>query len=397
MTTQTAPEWTSPPADEDELTAWFHDMCVHTPVRHDPERGGWHIFGYRESVHALSNHSAFSNNLAVALPKESPLQLYRVGNLSWMDPPRHQQLRGLVHKAFTPKFVAGLEPMVAATVEKFLGEVRQKDTVSYMDEYTSPIVSTTIAQMVGIPTEDHVLFRKWSNALMSLTDPAQTKNGVRDVIENTREIGDYLHAHIRGRRKNPTDDLTSRMVESELDGERLADAEIAGLIALTLTAGQTATQTLANSIICLDQHPADAARLRANPELLESAIEEVMRFRAQTTRVARKTVTPVTLGGEEIPAGEGVSVWLAAANRDPRKFTDPEVFDITRSPNPHIGLGHGAHFCLGTPLARLEIKIALRRILEEAKQITIDYETSRLLDPRLVFGANELTLQIDWR
>jgi len=397
VTTQTAPEWTSPPADEDELTAWFDAMCAHTPVRRDPDRGGWHIFGYQESVHALSNHGAFSNNLAVALPEESPLQLYRVGNLSWMDPPRHQQLRGLVHKAFTPKYVAGLEPMVTATVEKFLGEVRQKDTFAYMEEFTSPIVSTTIAQMVGIPTEDHVLFRNWSKALMSLTDPAQTKNGVKEVVENTRVIRDYLHAHVRSRRKNPTDDLTSRLVQSELDGERLEDAEIAGLISLNLTAGQTATQTLANSVICFDQHPDEFARLRANPDLLESAVEEVMRFRAQTTRVARKTVKPVTVGGQEIPAGEGVSVWLAAANRDPRKFPNPEIFDIARSPNQHIGLGHGAHFCLGTPLARMEINIALRRFLEEARTITIDYGTSRLLDPRLVFGANELTLRVDWR
>ncbi|MGH3730932.1 MAG: cytochrome P450, partial [Micromonosporaceae bacterium] len=160
--------------------------------------------------------------------------------------------------------------------------------------------------------------------------------------------------------------------------------------------GQAATLTLVNAMICLDQHPDAMARLRGDLSLLGPAIEEVMRYRNQTTRVARHTLKEAVVGGYTIPAGQPVTVWLAAANRDRRVFEQPEVFRLDRAPNPHLALGHGIHFCLGAALARQEIDLAMLRMLEQTSQLSVDYAASRMLDPRLIFGAGELTMTAKW-
>lgn len=396
MATGTA-EWTSPPADEAGFVSWLHDRCDSGPVQEEPRTGGWHVFGHAEATNALADHAGLSSAPTATTPASSPFALYRSGNLSWMDAPRHGQLRGLVSRVFTPRYVAGLRPVIEATVEEFLDRVRARRTLAYVDEFASPIVSTVIARMVGIPAGRQRLFRDWSRDLLALAESAATDNGLRKVATNTQLIAFYLHEYIQQRRREPGDDLTSRLIGAEVDGLRLGDDEIAGLIALLMSTGQAATLTLGNAVICLDQHPGEADRLRAEPARLPSAIDEVMRYRNQTTRVARRTVREVTLGGRRIPPGRPVSIWLAAANRDRRRFADPDTFDPARSPNPHLALGYGVHFCLGAALARMEIETALARLLAETTDFAVDYAASRLLDPRVIFGANEIALRVGWR
>lgn len=387
--------WTPPPTDEQALTAWLRDRCAPDPVHRDLD-GGWHVFGYHEIKQVLADHAAYSNEVVRPLPEDSPMTLYRTGNLSWMDPPRHRQLRGLVSQVFTARYVAGLEPMIRETVETFLGRIRGRAEVSYVDEFASPVVATVIARMLGIPDKGHRLFREWSGDLLTLADPAAERNGLQKVLTNTQIAEAYLHQFIGRRRERPADDLTSGLIAAEVDGERLGDAEIAGLVALLMSTGQAATLTLVNAVIVLDEHRDALAALRERPGLLDSAIEEIMRFRSQTTRVARKTTRDVVLAGHEIPAGQTIAVWFAAANRDQRVFTDPDTFDIERTPNPHIALGHGIHFCLGAPLARVELRIALRRLLETTTDFTVDRAGTQLLDPRLMFGAKEAAVRFRW-
>ncbi len=313
-----------------------------------------------------------------------------------MDPPRHRQLRSLVGRVFTPRYVAGLAPMIEATVEEYLAAVRGRPRFEYVNEYASPIVSTVVARMMGVPPQGQELFRRWSADLLSLIDPHSTSNTLAQVVVRIRLMAAYLHEYVDRRRDSPRDDLASGLIQAEVDGERLSDDEIVGLIALLLSTGQAATLTLVNAVICLDQHPDATARLRGDLDLLGPAIEEVMRYRNQTTRVARYTVRDATVGGHTIPAGQPVTVWLAAANRDPRAFARPEVFQPDRAPNPHLALGYGIHFCLGAALARQEIALALRRLLEQTSRLSVDYAASRLLDPRLIFGASELTVEAQW-
>jgi cytochrome P450 len=383
--------WTPPPADEDGLTGWLRERA---PVERDPA-GIWHVFGYPEVKEVLANYGAFSNNVVKPVRDDSPMRLYGQGNLTWMDPPRHRQLRGLVNQVFTPRYVAGLEPMIRETTETFLSAIRQHETVSYVDDFAAPVVATVIARMLGIPGKGLTLFQQWSKALLAVCDPGAEQNGLQAVFTTTQVAEAFLHRFIARRRATPADDLTSGLIAAEVDGERLGDDEIAGLIALLMSTGQAATMTLVNAVVLLARHPESLATLRARPELLDPAIDEIMRYRSQTTRVDRKTTQDVAVAGHEIPAGQTVAVWFASANRDPRVFADPEAFDITRSPNPHIGFGHGIHYCLGAPLARMEIRIALRRLLESSVDFTVD--TVRMLDPRLMYGAAEAGVRFEWR
>lgn len=392
-----AVQWTSPPADEDGFMAWLRARRNAGAVQEEPGTGAWHIFGYGEAAAALADHSALSNAVTADPRPDSPMALYQSGNLTWMDPPEHGELRKLVSKVFTPQYVAGLRPAVEATVAEFLDRIRQNTTVAFVEEFASPIVSTVIARMVGIPDRRQRLFRTWSRDLLAMIDPGSANGSAQTVARNTQLIAFYLHEYIDERRREPGEDLVSMLIAANMDGRSLSDDEVAGLVALLMSTGQAATITLGNAVICLDQHPGALARLRAEPALLGSAIDEVMRYRNQTTLVARRTVRPADIGGVLIPAGRPVSIWLAAANRDERKFDDPDTFDVARSPNHHLALGHGIHYCLGAALARLEIEIALSRLLAETRQFAIDYGKSRLLDPRAMSGASEICLQVQWR
>lgn len=390
----TTSEWTPPPADEVALADWLR---ARRPVERAPGTGGWHVFGYPEVREVLANHGAFSSAVVAPVPDDSPMRLYGTGNLTWMDQPRHRQLRALVGQVFTPRYVAELEPMVHKTVDTFLAGIRGRDEVPFVREFASPVVATVIARMLGIPDQGLRLFQEWSQALLSLADPGVEKNGLQTVLTRTQLAEAFLHRFIARRRAAPADDLTSGLIAAEVDGERLGDDETAGLIALLMSTGQAATLTLVNSVIVLARHPESQARLRARPELLNPAIDEVMRYRSETTRVDRRTTRAVVVGGHEIPAGQTVSVWIAAANRDPRVFDRPDVFDIERSPNPHIAFGHGIHYCLGAALARLEVPFALRRLLDSTVDFTVDPAGTRLLDPRLMFGASEAVVRFEWK
>ncbi|HVB41305.1 MAG TPA: 2,3-diaminopropionate biosynthesis protein SbnA [Streptosporangiaceae bacterium] len=387
--------WTSPPADEEGFISWLHARCEEDPVQAGPRNGRWHIFGYQEAVHVLSDHVAFSNAVATDA-QGSAFKLFKDGSLSWMDPPRHTQLRAVVSRFFTPRYVADLEPMIGSTVEEFLGKIRSKTRVEFIGEFATPIISAVLGKMVGVPPRGQELFRRWSKDLLSLMDPGTTSNRVSAVAASTRLIDVYLHEYVKRRRQAPREDLVGELLTAEVDGEPLTDDEVVGVIGFLLSSGQAAPLTLGNVVICLDQHPDAAARLRADRGLLQPALDEVMRYRNQTTRVARRTVRDVSIGKHVIPAGQDVLVWLAAANRDGRKFERPDAFEIDRPPDTNLALGHGIHYCLGAALSRLEISIALDRLLAQTRSFSVDYAASRLLDPRLTFGASELWFTADW-
>jgi cytochrome P450 len=192
------------------------------------------------------------------------------------------------------------------------------------------------------------------------------------VAPTMREMNAYFLDHIRARRASPGNDLTSKLVQADVDGERLADEEIIGFVGLLLIAGHiTTTATLGNSVVSFQDNPDAVAEVRADPTLLPAAIEEVLRVRTPFPRLGRITTVDTEVGGVRIPAGQVVVPWLTAANRDGRVFSDPDRFDIHRTPNPHLTFGHGIHFCLGAPLARLEARVALRMLLERYRDMEV--------------------------
>jgi cytochrome P450 len=219
---------------------------------------------------------------------------------------------------------------------------------------------------------------------------------VAAVAPTMREMNAYFLDHIRARRADPGADLTSRLIQAEVDGERLADEEIVGFVGLLLLAGHvTTTALLGNSVLCFAENRDAVAEVRADPALLPAAIEEVLRLRTPFPRVGRLTTADAEVGGVTIPAGQVVIPWLAAANRDDRVFADPHRFDLHRAPNPHVTFGHGVHFCLGAPLARLEARVALRLLLERYREIEVaDDEPVEERNPWTMVAVSRLPLQV---
>jgi cytochrome P450 len=233
-----------------------------------------------------------------------------------------------------------------------------------------------IAEMLGIPVADRQRFKRWNDVILNMS---YTVPGGREAVEAysafvavSAEMNAYLTDMLGQRRGAPKDDLLSRLVGAEVDGQRLTQQDILGFFQLLLLAGsETTTNLINNALLCFIDNPDQLARLRAAPELLPSTIEEVLRYRSPLQWMFRVTKHDVEMHGQVIPAGKLALAMIGAANRDPRQFTDADRFDITREPNPHIAFGHGLHFCLGAALARLESRIALSDLLERVKNFQL--------------------------
>jgi cytochrome P450 len=362
-----------------DFLAWLDRLRQRGQVHYDDKQECWHVLGHPEVSMVLADPATFSSDLESLLPKQEDLELFQRGNFVQMDPPRHRMLRGLVSQAFTPKMVAGLEPRIADVTTQLLDATDGGDRLDLIEELAYPLPVIVIAELLGIPAGDRPVFRRWADALFERTntDPDESltrlsEEAVKTVAPTLREMNSYILDYIRTRRANPGDDLTSKLLRAEVDGQRLDDEQIVGFVGLLLIAGHiTTTATLGNAVVSFDEYPDAAAEVRADPTRLPAAIEEVLRHRTPFPRLGRRATTEVEVGGAVIPPGAIVIPWLTAANRDERVFAEPDRFDIHRRPNPHLTFGHGIHFCLGAPLARLEAKVALEILLRRYREIAV--------------------------
>lgn len=341
---------------------WWNRMLETDPV-HCDEQGAWHVFRHADVAAVLADPATFSSDTSSLMPDQEDLRLFSRGNIVAMDPPRHREVRALVNQAFTPRVVAGLEPRIAEVTGRLLDEVSGTGSFDLVDVLAYPLPVTVIAELLGVPAQDLPLFRRWADTLFSVQSSDATVMPSEDRLERVRpvmrEMNDYLLEHIRHRRVHPSDDLLGRLTTARVHDQVLQDEEVVGLAAVLLLAGHiTTTALLGNAVLCLDRNPQAAAEVRADRSLVPGAIEEVLRYRTPFPRLGRMTTTDVELGDRRIPARSILLPWVGAANRDPRRYPDPERFDIHRS-GPHLAFGHGIHFCLGAPLARLEGRVAL--------------------------------------
>jgi len=387
------------------LVAWLERSRQQGQVHHDDRQRCWQVLGHPEVSAVLADHMTFSSDLGVLMPRQPDLDLFARGNFVRMDPPRHHRLRGLVSRAFTSRTVAGLAPRIAAVTAELLdaADERDRDRLDLIDALAYPLPVIVIAELLGLAAVDRPMFRRWADALFDQADtgpdkplPRLAEQAVRRAAPTVREMNTYLLERIRAARSHPADDLTSRLAAAEIDGQRLTDEEIVGFVGLLLIAGHiTTTATLGNTVLCLDEHPDAAAEVRADRTLLPAAIEETLRLRTPFPRLARRTATDAAVGKTVIPAGELVVAWLTAANRDERVFAAPERFDPHRQPNPHLTFGHGIHFCLGAPLARLEANIALGILLDRYRDIAVATDPPvRHRDPWTMVGVASLPLEV---
>jgi cytochrome P450 len=285
-------------------------------------------------------------------------------NLLMIDGPRHRRLRGLVAKAFTPRQVERLRPRVERLVDELLERAGARGTIELVRELAQPLPARVIAELLGVPAESMDLFRTASDELIELLDPLSGREGLDPPKRALRTLGACFRELLAQRRRSPHDDLVSAMIEAEENGERLTERELLSLCALLLVAGhETTTNLIGNAVLLLLRHPAERERLRRDPDLLPSAVEECLRFEPPVQLTDRAVISPVELRGVRLARGDIVVALLAQANRDPERFAQPDRFDVGRSENRHLSFGLGSHYCLGAALARLEAQAALGGLL----------------------------------
>ena len=347
----------------------YDQMRSRSPVLHVPQLDLWMLFDYDGVKHALNDHVVFSSSMFTAKRANPPWFIF-------FDAPQHTKLRALVMRAFTPRMVANLEPRIRDLSRELLDQKIEHGEMDLASDFSIPLPMMVIAEMLGVPATDRPHFRRWSDVMLNLSFAVpggqEATQASQEYFAVRAEMSTYLARLLAERRTAPRDDLLTKLVEAEVDGQRLTDDEILGFFQLLLIAGtETTTNLLNNAILCLIENPDQLARLRATPDLLPSAIEEVLRYRSPVQWMFRATKQEIEVGGQKIPAGKLVLPIIGSANRDPQQFPDPNRFDIARDPNPHIAFGHGVHFCLGAPLSRLEARIALPDLLARLKGLEL--------------------------
>jgi len=345
-----------------EPFAIYEQMRTQAPALYvPPPFDGWLIFDYDGVKRALNDHETFSS--AVPAPRHWFI---------FTDPPAHSKLRALISRAFTPRMLIDLEPFIRDLSGQLLDRAVERREIDVAAEFAVPLPIQVIATMIGIPAQDWAQFKSWSDGILKLSyaraGGAEAQEALREFQRVTAEMGPYVQEMVRERRAAPRNDLLTRLIEAEVDGERLSHEEILGFFQLLVVGGQDTTSSLiANAIVCFLDHPDQLALLRSSPELMSPAIEEVLRFRSPFQWVMRTPRRDIEIHGKKIGAGKLVLAMIGSANRDPKTFKDAERFDITRNPNPHISFGHGIHSCLGAALARMEARIALTDFLGRVK------------------------------
>ncbi|MGD6865242.1 cytochrome P450 family protein [Bacillus cereus] len=286
------------------------------------------------------------------------------------DPPNHSRLRSLVQKAFTPKMIAQLDGRIQRIADDLISDIERKGTLNLVDDYSFQLPIIVISEMLGIPKEDQAKFRIWSHAVIA---SPETPEEIKETEKQLSEFITYLQYLVDIKRKEPKEDLVSALILAESEGHKLSARELYSMIMLLIVAGhETTVNLITNTVLALLENPNQLQLLKDNPKLIDSAIEEGLRYYSPVeVTTARWAAEPFQIHHQTIQKGDMVIIALASANRDETVFENPEIFDITRENNRHIAFGHGSHFCLGAPLARLEAKIAITTLFNRMPELQI--------------------------
>ena len=353
----------------------------------------WFVTRYTDVEFMLRDHQTFVKDLRstmtpeerAAQPDDPPQIRLLANHMVNMDPPNHTRLRALVNKVFTSQRVEALRPQIQAMADELIDQVQDRGQMDLIDKYALPLPIQVITQLLGIPTADSKRFHTWSHAF--ITSPATAQRSQKKLARAGRMMDDfttYMADLFAQRRAAPQDDLITSLLQTEESGDTLSEEELFSMVILLVVSGhETVANTIGNGMLALLRQPDQLERLREDATLMESAVEEMLRYDGSMERATlRFAAKDITIGGQTIRRGDAVSLVLSAANRDPDAYPAPDTLDLARYQNPqckpHMGLGWGIHYCLGAQLGRMEVAIAVNTLLTRLPTLALDIDPNVL-------------------
>ena len=371
-----------PPAFLDDPYPFYAALREHDPV-HELEGGGVFLSRYDDVMAAYRDPRALSDKKAEFKPKfgDTPLYEHHTSSLVFNDPPRHTRIRHLMMGALNQRAIARMEVEVVRLVDGLLDGMADAGELDFIDDFAAKIPVEVIGNLLDVPRDEREPLRKWSLAILSGLEPAPSPEVLAQGNRAVTEFLDYLRGLVAERRKRPGDyeaDVLTRLIQGETGGEQLTESELLHNCIFMLNAGhETTTNLIGNGTWLLLTHPPELARLRSEPSMVNTAVEEMLRYEGSIQLNNRQLDAPMEFGGKLLPKGTFITIGIGAANRDRAQFPDAERFDIGRKPNRHVAFGQGEHACAGMNVARLEARIAIGRLVARFPGLQLAGEPER--------------------
>jgi pimeloyl-[acyl-carrier protein] synthase len=360
----------------------YHRLRSEDPVHWDRFLHTWVVTRYADVISVLHSFSAERTPTpeqltAMGLSGLNPMAEVMVKQMLFMDAPAHMRLRGLASVAFTPQKVRALRGHIQEIVDGLLDRVVARGQMDVMADFAEPLPAIVTAEMLGVPTKDHVNLKKWSADFAEVLGNFQhNPDRIPRVLESTNRLVDYFKNAVAQMREHPREGLIHSFITAELNGDRLSEEEIVANCIVTMVGGQeTTTNLIGNGLLTLLRNPSALEQLRGDPDLIASAVEELLRYESPSQHTGRIARQDVEMGGKTIDKGQAVMAIMAAANRDPERFADPDALILDRADNKHLAFGWSSHFCFGAPLARMEAQIAFDTLLRRLPNLQLATDT----------------------
>jgi len=357
----------------------FHRLRSEDPVHWDPFLHTWVVTRYVDVLDVLHTFSANRTHTpqkleVMGLSHMSPIAQLMVKQMLFMDPPTHTRLRSLASHAFTPQRVEVLRTHIREIVNRLLDEVQPKGRMDIILDLAEPLPAIVTAEMLGVPVEDRDKLKFWSaNFAEMLGNFQHNPERTPKILQIVQDMTAYFQETILRLRDHPREGLVHSLMTAEIDGDRLTDEEVVANSIVTMVGGlETTTNLIGNGILTLLRNPEEMERLKANPSLVPSAVEEMLRYESPSQHTGRIVPQDREMGGKVLKKGQAIMAVMAAANRDPERFSDPDRFDITRQDNRHLAFGYAAHFCFGAALARVEGQEAFHALVNRLPNLALE-------------------------
>jgi cytochrome P450 len=368
------------------------------PVHWDPYLHAWVVTRYVDVVEVLHRFNAARTPAperlaALGMGELTPIAAVMVRQMLFLDQPEHGRVRRLASVAFTPRRVARLREHIRQITEGLVDELAGRGRFELMAALANPLPAIVTAEMLGVPTSDHELLKSWSQDFAEMLGNFQHNPGrARKTLQSVEEMVAYFRAALIREANDPTEGLINALATAEVDGDRLTEEEIVANVIVTMVGGQeTTTNLIGNGLLTLLRQPDQLERLRSDPTLMPSAVEELLRYESPSQHTARLAPAGAVLGEKEIPEGTAVIAVMGAGNRDPERFSDPDRLELSREDNRHLAFGWAAHFCFGAPLARIEGQIAFETLLARFSELSLAPDEAVRWRPNLgLRGLTEL-------